>query len=258
MKKFLALILLISFQVPALSHETLETEHYPPHKSLIRVEGVAEKELKANKALLTFTIEAKEKSIDKASEGLSRISSDLMDVLKKEGLDHKNIEMPHFSIREITRYDKNQSKSVFDYYHAVKKYRLSIYKDDLSDENFYKKVSKIIQILSENGINQIENLNYSLSNIEEEKNHLLKEALINAKNRAELMLKDLDFKVGDPIFISEIPLRHGLNPLGREEVFLSSARNASYEASESLENTIKLRVNIISTWEIKLIEGENK
>jgi uncharacterized protein len=250
MKRLIASVffLLVLLPVNSEPEKTLHDHHAP--SEIIRVQGVAEKEIQADKAEITFIVESKQKSIDKASEELSRISSKLMSALKEENLDHKNIEMLHFSIREITKYDKDQSKSVFDYYHAQKKYRLNIFKDTLNDEDFYKKVSKLVKTLSLSGINQIENLNYLLSRLEEEKDLLLKEALNNAKRRASVMIEDQDVKLGELVLITEGTLQTGLSPFGREEIFLSQARAASYSSTDSVENTIRLKATVDAAWRL--------
>ena len=81
-----------------------------------------------------------------------------------------------------------------------------------------KKVGKIVDIAVTNGANQINNINFGLSEEKEQeyKKQALAEATKNAKSKAETIAQSLDVKLGKIKSVSESSFRYMPYPVAME------------------------------------------
>lgn len=260
MKKIVLLITTVFFLLQSINQAFSETNNSSKadHDESIKVHGVAEKEYLADKAEIIFLVEANDKSVEKVNEKLDLTSTNLISALEKLKLKEKSIEVLDLSIREIDKFDKRHSIQSLDHYHALKEYKFTIYKEKMRYDTFYEKVSESIKILSGNGVNQVLSLHFMLKDLEDKKTDLLKDAVKNAKRRAETMVKDLGLNLGSLLYITELEGNKHINKYNHEKIPVE-LDEISYPIPEELsENSINLRVEVEAAWKLVPVDPDHK
>lgn len=118
-------------------------------------------------------------------------------------------------------------------------------------ENDSKDLGKFLSELSRNDLFPTINISYVVQNIEKYKDELLEKAILNAKNKAILIAKNLDLKLGEIINI-EYNLKNQnceITPINNFSLQKNIAERC-YEFNISAKE-IEVRDNVNIIWEIK-------
>jgi len=157
------------------------------------VEGEATKIIESDRASFDFSVTGFGKSLKDAISDARTKVSDATKVLTQNNIPEENISTSTFESGENFG-DKAFLSSSKDY-----KTLMSVYVivDSL------KNLEEIIVDLSEIGIESISNLNYSLHNIGRYIKEIKKEAIRNAKSKAEMIAEEFNVKLQKVIYIEE-------------------------------------------------------
>jgi len=163
----------------------------------ISVSGSAEKEVMPDEAILMLSVITEGKEAKQVQDENSVNMNNVIEALKAEGIDKKDIETTSYYLYPMQEYDYEQKKTI------DKGYRLTnTIKVTTSD---VENAGKLLDIAVKNGANQVENVYFQLSEDKEKevKSELVAEATKNAKEKAETLASNLGASVGKPISISE-------------------------------------------------------
>lgn len=163
----------------------------------ISVSGYAEKETMPNEAILMLSVVTEGKEAKLVQDENSANMNKVIEALKELGIDKKEIETTSYYLYPMQEYDYDQKKTIDKGYRLTNTIKVTT--------NDVENAGKLLDAAVKNGINQVENVYFQLSEEEEKKikAELVSEATKNAKEKAETLAKNLDAKVGKPISISE-------------------------------------------------------
>jgi uncharacterized protein YggE len=170
----------------------------------ISIAGEASVNAAPDMAVVDFTIETQDMTFRKARERNAEISAKVLNGIRKIKLSEKNINLKNLNVNEWREYDHKQRKSIFKGYKANRNFQVRVYKRDLSaNETLSEKIAQVVNVASESGITRLGSVNYSIEDTKELKNKALSEAVVNAKEKANIMLTGLGAKLGKVKSVSE-------------------------------------------------------
>jgi uncharacterized protein len=163
----------------------------------ISVSGDAETDVMPDEVVISFSVVSEGKDAITVQDENTKKMNAVMDALKKAGLKEDEIETTDYNLYPWRDYDYLLKKQVDKGYRLTQTIKVTT--SDLD------KTGEYLGVAVKNGINQVSNINFQLSNeLEKEiKDALVEEATTNAKDKAKTLAKSLDVKVGKAISISE-------------------------------------------------------
>ncbi len=159
----------------------------------ISVNGEAVVKVQPDEIIITFGIETWNKDIMLAKKENNRIMKDAIAVIKKSGIEDKNIQTDYLSIEP--RYDNNYEKKNFIGYFVRNTFVVTVAEPD--------KVEEIVTGVLQSGVNYIHNINFQTTEFKKYREQARELALNAAKEKAEKMAGTLNQTIGDPIQINE-------------------------------------------------------
>ncbi len=161
----------------------------------VSVNGFAELEVAPDQAVLRFSVVTENSDVKKAQSKNSEIANQVINALKSSGVDKKEIETVDYFVTKIQEWENNK---YVDKGYRVKN-TIKITTKDLG------KIGSFIDTAVSNGVNDFDAISFELSKEAKEKvaEQLLTKASEDAKNKAELLTKALDVKLGKAVTISE-------------------------------------------------------
>lgn len=155
-------------------------------------------------AVVDFTIETENLVFKKAREENAQISAKVLNAVRKIGLTEKNINLKNLNVNEWREYDQKERKSVFKGYKANRNFQVNIYDRNLkANETLSEKIAQVVNAASESGITRLGSVSYGIEDDYELKNKALAQAVLNAKEKATIMLNGLGAKLGKVKNVSE-------------------------------------------------------
>ena len=155
-------------------------------------------------AVVDFTIETQDLTFRKAREENASISAKVLNAVRKIGLTEKNINLKSLNVNEWREYDQKLRQSVFKGYKANRNFQVNIYKRNLKvNEDLSEKIAQVVNAASESGITRLGSVSYGIEDDYELKNKALSQAVLNAKEKANIMLDGLGAKLGKVKNVSE-------------------------------------------------------
>ncbi|MBW2978182.1 SIMPL domain-containing protein [Candidatus Woesearchaeota archaeon] len=159
----------------------------------INVEGSSELTVEPDEAEVWTGISIVKLNAQEAQDEANIVINAVIDELQAAGFD--DIETEQLSLYEERRWEEGESKVVG--WRATQTLKIKTTELD--------KVGQIVDISVKNGANQINNINFGLSETEEQeyKKQALSDATKNAKSKAETIADSLEVKLGDIKSVSE-------------------------------------------------------
>lgn len=157
----------------------------------IKVGGSGSVTAEPDQALIYLGVVVEDKTVQNAQEENTAISNQILDGLKKIGINEDNIETTDYTIRPI--YDYSDGKKTFKGYEVKHIFKITV--KDIS------KVGLLVDVAVQNGANIINKIEFTVSNPELYYEEALKKAVINAREKAEVIAETMGVK------IDKIPLR---------------------------------------------------
>ncbi|MEJ8802759.1 SIMPL domain-containing protein [Pontibacter sp. H249] len=201
----LLLLLFAVFQVQA------QQQNLPP---LVSVTGTGEVRLQPTEVLVSLGVETREKTLDAARKETDKKAAAIINYLKKNGVDAKDIQTSFVTVQPI--YNRGEyGVTTPDMYMAIKTMTVKIKKLDKYDE--------LLSGLYGVGANRIDGIQFQVADLEKYKTEARKKAVANAKQKATLLTNELGAKVGRVYAINETTSGGGPRPMYKVAMMESAA-----------------------------------
>lgn len=167
----------------------------------ITVSGKGEIIVKPDIATISFGVSAENLDVAKAQKESATKINNIIDFLKKNGVDEKDIKTTNYSI--YPRYDYNRSSNSYPY---GGNQVLAAYVVSQSVEVKIRKIEDAGTILGgvgEFGVTDVSGLNFSLDKADEVKDKARDLAIADARAQAKVLAKSLGVHLGDVSSFSE-------------------------------------------------------
>ncbi len=177
---------------------------------IITLSGYGEVQAVPDIANIYFSINKEAKTVKEAQTLVAEVEKKAIDILKKEGIDDKDIKTINasFSPKYEYRYDSKTSfpcgqfgcpprpgSNVIVGYISTESVTVKVRNTD--------NVGKIMQALGEIAVSELSGPDFSIDDEESLKAEARKKAIEDAKSKAEALAKDLGVKLGDILNFSE-------------------------------------------------------
>lgn len=205
-------------------------------RNTITVTATGEIYTKPDLALITFSVVNEAKTVSKALEENSKKTNAVIDFIKNQGVDEKDLKTIGFNI--YPRYEWYGDKRVLVGYEVSQSLEVKI--------RDFEKIGDIIQGAADVGANQVSNLQFTIDNQDEIKKQAREQAIEKAKTKARELASQLDVDLVRIINFSEstqVPMSryYGLE----EAAGLGGGESPQIEAGEN-----KVEVTVTITYEI--------
>ena len=190
----------------------------------IWVTGQGEVSVEPDIAVLSLGIESEGKSVAAARDRAAAAMNDVMDTLSSNGVADKDIQTQYFNIQQVRRWDRETEEEVVTGYRVTNTVTVTI--------RDIEKVGTIIDAVTDAGgdLTRINGINFSIDDPDEYYEEARKEAVADAKKKAEQLAKLANVSLGAATYISE-----GMfyAPVARAEMAVGYDEGASYSTSIS-------------------------
>jgi len=146
---------------------------------------------------LRLGIEATETSVDEAQTQAAEAMNTVMEALTSNGVAEKDIQTQYFSIRQVTKWDRDKEEEVVIGYRVT---NMVVAKIRDMDE-----VGTVIDAIAEAGgdLTRIDSIDFSIDDPSEYYDEAREEAMADAKAKAEQLASLAEVRLGKPTYVSE-------------------------------------------------------
>ena len=200
-------------------------------------------------ARLTFSVITQKEKAEEAQEENDRKIKTLVDFVKSEGIEEKDIKTINYSLNPQYDYSwcKKDTKDFINCPPKIVGYQLE-QTIEVKIRNF-DKINSLVGQLSSKGANEISNISFEIDEAEDYKNLARIEAFNKIKNRAELFEAKTGVKIGKIINISE---GGGYVPLYREYAKEASVQMSGSTPTATIEpGTNEITVNLTVSYALE-------
>lgn len=205
--KLISLLVLVFavFQVQA------QQPNLPP---LVSVTGIGEVRVQPTEVLVNLGVETREKTLDAARKDTDKKAAAIINYLKKNGVDTKDIQTSFVTVQPI--YNRGEyGVTTPDMYMAIKTMTVKIKKLDKYDE--------ILSGLYGVGANRVDGIRFQVADMDKYKAEARKKAVADAKQKATVLTNELGAKVGRVYAINESTSGGGPRPMYKMAMMESAA-----------------------------------
>ncbi|MFV8224417.1 SIMPL domain-containing protein [Christiangramia aquimixticola] len=222
MKRYSVLVVL--FLMTALTSITAQ------ENSVVNVSGEGTVKVVPNEVILKSRIEHEGDSATTVKRKNDEVVRKVIKYLKSQGIEDKYIQTQYVNLNKNYNYNEKT-------YSYVANQSISITLKDIS------KYEKIMNGLLENGLNRIDGIQFSSSEMEKYEKEARKIAVLDAQSKAKQLAEPLGQSIGKAVAIAEVNYNN-VQPLYKmsEEVMAMGQDSGQSIAPGELE--IKIRVNI--------------
>jgi uncharacterized protein YggE len=163
----------------------------------IWVTGQGEVSVEPDIAVIRLGIESEDKSVATARDRAAAAMNDIIDTLSSNGIADKDIQTQYFNIRQVSTWDRETEKEIVTGYRVTNTVTVTI--------RDMEKVETVIDAVADAGgdLTRINGVNFSIDNPDEYYEQVIKEAMTDAKNKAEQLAKLAGVDLGNATYISE-------------------------------------------------------
>lgn len=204
----------------------------------INVEGNAEITVEPDQAEVWAGISIVKDTAEEAQTEANKVINAIIDGLRYKGISEDDIETERLNLYEEREWSRDEGSKLVGWRASQ---TVKVKTTDMD------KVGIIVDIVVKNGANQINNINFGLSEELEQqyKKQALAEATKNAKSKAETIAESLDVKLGKIKSVSESSFQY------RPYIYTMEAKAAGAPAVE--EATVVMPKDVTVTARISLI-----
>lgn len=214
MKKInLFALLLLGFTV---FQAQAQQQQLPP---LVNVTGVGEVRVQPTEVVVNLGVDTREKTLDAARSQTDKKAAAIINYLKKQGVDAKDIQTSYVTLQPMYS-GESYGRTQPDFYMAQKNMTVIIRKLNKFDET----LAGIYEV----GVNQVNGINFQVTDIEKYQAEARKRAVANAKQKATALTSELGAKLGRVYAINESTNGGGPRPLYKTAMLES----ASFDRAE--------------------------
>lgn len=204
---------------------------------LITVSATGYAEAEPDQARLSTGVTAEADTAEKALAANSELMAKVVAGLKEAGIDAKDIQTSNFSVNPRYTNPRDGSAPEINGYQVSN--QVSILVRDL------KALGGLLDKLVTLGANQMHGLSFEVSKGETLKDEARKEAVANARRRAELLAAAAGAEVGEVVSIAEEVSYSGPRPMA----MAARQSKADFVPVEAGTETLEARVTV--TWKLK-------
>lgn len=148
-------------------------------------------------AILRVGIEAQEATVSEAQDKATVAMNDVMEVLKDEGIDEKDIQTQYFNIRRVTRWDNDRQQEIVLGYRVTNVVTAKI--RDVA------KAGAVIDAVAVAGgdLTRIDSIGFTIDDPTPYYEQARELAVADAAAKAKTLADTADVKLGKPTYISE-------------------------------------------------------
>ena len=148
-------------------------------------------------AILRLGIEAQEESVAQAQSQAAEAMDSVMTALTENGVANKDIQTQYFSIRQVTRWDRDKEEEVVIGYRVTNMVVAKIRDID--------KVGAVIDAVAEAGgdLTRIDSVAFTVDDSSEYYEEARQKAMADARAKAEQLAELADVRLGKPTYIYE-------------------------------------------------------
>lgn len=201
--------------------------------------GSGEVEVKPDTATININIEEKGKTQTESENKMVQKANTIINKLKEFGIEDKDIKTEN--IYSNKEYDYSKQPYTLIGFSSSETLKIKI----LNTEN----IEKIKSAISEHGVN-IYGLDWSIENIEKYKQEAREKAIVDAKEKAKNLSKDLGIKIGKIVDFNESYIDGG-NDMYPMMYKMEMAAGSSGPNNSIQEGVNKVKVNVNVTFTIK-------
>ncbi len=203
----------------------------------IKTKGYAEKIVSADVTEYNLTFKVKDASIDKCIKKVQEDCEKFLEEIKKVGIEIKNVHLENDNIFE--EYENHNERRIT--YKCVER-MISFKTKFCMDIN-----NKIQEIIGDNNLNVKYSTSYIVSNVDEIHKDLLKEAVKNSKQKAEIIASANNQSIKGIEYVSDEGYDDSVM-LGKDSIELGSARCMNMLSSELSAKERTETEEIYVTW----------
>jgi uncharacterized protein YggE len=191
-------------------------------------------------ALIDFDITLKNSDPSTAMDNLSQKVNKLLQKIYEQGINKDNIKTSNVSLQPIYVYDKNLNKEILDGYSATESFIITTSVEDSG---------KIISLLTNNGVNQINNIRFERSDIEQLKLRAIENAMSDARKQANAVLSGTMYRISGIKSVTVSPIS-APSPILKENLYNKSLTGVNQPLPvEGGEIEIRANVQVVFTFE---------
>lgn len=154
----------------------------------MQVTGKGEVSARADQATIMIGVVTEDMKAEQAQKQNASISNQVIDALMAIGIPSENIETVSYTIDQM--YDYPDGQKVFRGYQVSHQFKVLV--TDLS------MIGEVVDVAAQNGANQIQNIQFDVSNPDDYYREALQRAVQNAQDHAESIAGTLDVTI-DPV-----------------------------------------------------------
>lgn len=179
---------------------TVETVHLDTQQTGIWVTGEGKVMAVPDVAILQLGVQAQESTVSQAQNEAAAAMADVVAALKNSGIADKDIQTQYFSISQVTRWDDATNEQVVIGYQVSNTVTAKVRNVDGT--------GAVIDAVAGAGgdLTRINNISFSIDDPSEYDNDLLKEAMADARSKAEALASEAGLTLGDATYISSSTL----------------------------------------------------
>ncbi len=230
--------------LPLLFSSAVSLAQTKEQRRTISVSGEAEIKVVPDEALIHFGVETQSKSLDAARTENDKRVSDVIAAAKSLGIDAKLIQTDYLSVYPSYEWEDDGRKKKSELY--VMNKSITIIVKDL------KKLEELVTTTLKLGVNRVQDVQFRTTELRKLRDQARVMAVRAAKEKAELMTKELGQTVGKPETISEedlsyyAPYYRGRVDMRAQNVMSSEGSSANGEGSMAVgQIAVKAKVRVV-------------
>jgi uncharacterized protein YggE len=210
-------------------------------QSGIWVTGQGEVSVEPDIAILRLGIEYEADSVAIARDRAAAAMDEVMDTLSSSGVADKDIQTQYFNIQQVRRWDRETEEEIVTGYRVTNTVTVTV--------RDIEKIGTIIDAVTDAGgdLTRIDGIHFSVDDPDEYYEEARKEAMTDARKKAEELAKLAKVDLGDATYISE---NSYYAPVSRSSMAVGFDEGADYSTSIS-PGELDIRLNIQVAYAIK-------
>jgi uncharacterized protein YggE len=212
------------------------------HARSISVTGIGEVATQPDLAKIRFSVVTRNIDPETARALNADASQEALDAIRSLEVSDDQIKLDHLSLSPVREWDPEQRKQIDIGFEVNRGVTVTLHDLDL--------VPTVVAEIVQSGANRIGGVQYEISNDQEARSEALSKAVMNARDKATVMVSTLDARLGKALEIRE---QSGNSPMPMTRSYAVSAlEKASDSTPEAYSpGLIEIRAEVVVTFEIQ-------
>ncbi len=185
-------------------------------QDVIRLQAAGEVSINPDIAILKIAVTTEDENVAEAISENARKMNQVVQVIEKEIKDHSKIQTSRYQLNPINEYDQETKRSYITGYRVTNEVTV--------ESNNLEGLGELIDDVVEVGSNQIQQLSFSHSDIDNLRDQALQAAITNGIEQANMMATTAGLEVTRVVEISTYAAQPGPTPVYREMAMMNDAK----------------------------------